>query len=40
MIGTHLMPMDQDESSLGLENDIIEIDVKEDGSLITSISLG
>ena len=39
MIGTQLVVVDQDESSSGPQNDIIDIDVMKDGSLITSISL-
>ena len=40
MIGTQLVPMEQDESSSCLQNDIIDIDVVENGILIASITLG
>ena len=39
MIGTQFVPMEQDESSSCLHNDIIDIDVK-NGILIASITLG
>lgn len=40
MIGTQLVPMEQDESSSCLQCDIIDIDVVENGILIASITLG
>ena len=40
MIGTQLVLMEQDESSSCLENDIIDIDLVENGILIASITLG
>ena len=40
MIGTQLVPMEQDEISSFLQRDIIDINVVENGILIASITLG
>ena len=39
MLGTKLVPMDQDEDSFGAENKLLDIDVVENGDVLVNISL-